>query len=140
MRTGARLVPALLLVSALLPTVVPTVVSAQRTSRMYTVRLDGYVGQPPEDRREMADLRLRAAGDDVRFQLTNARMMTGSISIQSFLVGCARSSPNLILRGPKDPLARVAHAPRGALLGSPEAGAPAPRTSWYSPSSANSPA
>ena len=116
MRTGARLVTALLLVSALLPTVVPTVVSAQRTSRMYTVRLDGYVGQPPEDRREMADLRLRAAGDDVRFQLTSARMMTGSISIQSFLSRVRPYSPNLILRGPKDQLARVAHAPRGAVL------------------------
>jgi len=116
MRTGARLVTALLLFSALLPTVVPTVVSAQRTSRMYTVRMDGYVGQPPEDRREMADLRLRAAGEDVRFQLTGAKMMTGSISIQSFLNRVRPYSPNLILRGPKDQLARVANAPRGAVL------------------------
>ena len=111
MRTGARLVTALLLFSALLPTVV-----SAKSVRMYNLRMDGYVGQPPEDRREMADLRLRAAGEDVRFQVTGARMLTGSVSIQSFLNRVRPYSPNLILRGPKDLLARVAHAPRGAVL------------------------
>lgn len=83
---------------------------------MYTLRMDGYVGQPPEDRREMADLRLRVAGEDVRFQVTSAKVLSGSISAQNVFNRVRPYRPNLILRGPKDQLARVAHAPRGAVL------------------------
>src|SRR5262245_1978995 len=113
MRTGTRLVTAVLL----LATVLPPVAAARVGTRIYTLKLNGYVGQPPSNGREMADLRLRAAGEDVRFQVTSARILSGSSMAPANVFNQVRPyRPNFILRGPKDQLARVAHAPRGIVL------------------------
>src|SRR5262245_37526236 len=110
MRIEARLVTAVLLLAALLPPV-----AAGRVGRMYTLRMNGYVGQPPSEGRAMADLQLRAAGENVRFQVTSAQVLTGSMAPANVFNQVRPYRPNFILRAPKDLLARVANAPHGAV-------------------------
>ena len=112
MHIGLRLVTAAVLVAALMP----AGAAGRSGARMYSLRMDGYVGQPPRERREMADLRMRAAGKDVRFQVTSARVLTGSMAPANVFNQVRPYRPNFILRGPQDQLARVANAPRGAVL------------------------
>ena len=112
MHIGVRLLTAAAMVAALLP----AGAEGRVGPRMYTLRMDGYVGQPPSGRREMADLRLRAAGKDVRFQVTSARVLSGNMKAASVFNQVRPYRPNFILRGPKQQLARVANAPRGTIL------------------------
>ncbi len=112
MHIGVRLVTAAIMVAALMP----AGAAGRVGPRMCTLRMDGYVGEPPSDRREMADLRLRAAGENVRFQVTSAKVLTGSMHAANVFNQVRPYRPNFILRGPRDQLARVANAPRGAVL------------------------
>lgn len=113
MRIGARLLTAAVMVAALMPAAAGAV---RVGPRMYTLRMDGYVGQPAPGRREMADLRIRAAGEDVRFQVRSARVLTGGMSAANVFNQVRPYRPNFVLRGPKDQLRRLANAPRGAVL------------------------
>lgn len=112
MHIGLRVVTATVLVAALQP----AIAAGRVGPRMYSLTMNGFVGQPPQERREMADLRLRAAREDVRFQVTSARVLTGSMAPANVFNQVRPYRPNFILRGSKDQLRRVANAPRGAVL------------------------
>lgn len=81
-----------------------------------TVRIDGYVGPPPEGRHEVADLWLRARQQDVRFQVTAARVIQGSISTSAMFREVRPHRPNFRLRGPSELIGKVADAALAARL------------------------
>ena len=113
MTNGLRLVAAVAVIAVL----VPSAAAARRAGpRLYGLRLDGYVGPPPEGRREMADLRMRASGKDVRFQVTAATVLSGKLLPANVFSRVRPYRPNFILRGPQELLARVADAEPGARL------------------------
>lgn len=89
---------------------------AATVQRLNTLRLDGYVGDPPPDRRERADLTMRAGQTEVRFQVTEARVIKGNSTGATLLREVRRFRPNFTLRGPADLVAKVAAAPIGARL------------------------
>ena len=81
-----------------------------------TIRMDGYVGPPPEGRREVADLLLRAGQKDVRFQVTAARMVQGATTASSMFQQVRPHRPNLRLRGSAELIDKVADAAPAAPL------------------------
>jgi hypothetical protein len=89
---------------------------AATAPRLNTLRLDGYVGPPPAARHEVADLWLRAGAGEVRFQVTDARVIAGGSRASTILREVRRFRPNFTLRGPAELVARVADAPLGARL------------------------
>ena len=89
---------------------------AQPMPRPITVRLEGYVGQPPERRHELADLHLRADRADVRFQVTNAFITQGRATTTSMFAELRPRRPSLILRGTPELVAMVAGAAEGTRL------------------------
>jgi hypothetical protein len=90
--------------------------AAQPLQRPNTVRLEGYVGPPPERRHEVADLTLRAGDVDLRFQVTNARVMAGRISTTQMFAELRPRRPNLTMRGEPALIQRVAGAAPGTTL------------------------
>ena len=80
------------------------------------VRMDGYVGPPPERRREVADLQLRAGQKDVRFQVTAARVLNGGITASEMFQQVRPFRPNFRLRGTPELIATVADAAAAARL------------------------
>jgi len=113
MRNVGSLVAAVALVTALLP--VP-IASGQMAGAPYRLRLDGYVGPPPEGRRERADLLIRAGSKDVRFQVTQATVLSGNIKASTIFSRVRPFRPNLLLRGPNELVAKVADAAPGDRL------------------------
>jgi hypothetical protein len=114
MQMGVRSFTAAVLVVASL---LPAAAGARRVGpRMYALRMDGYIGEPPAKRREMADLRLRVSGENVRFQVTSARVTSGSMKAANVFNQVRPYRPNFILRGPKELLATVRDAPPGTTL------------------------
>ena len=80
------------------------------------MRMDGYLGPPPAGKREQADLVLRVADKDYRFQVTKAVMLSGNALPADVFNRLAPYKPSLILRGPAELLARfTAAAPDGHL-------------------------
>jgi hypothetical protein len=89
---------------------------AQPMPRPITVRLEGYVGPPPERRHELADLHLRADRVDVRFQVTNAFITQGRATTTSMFAELRPRRPSLTLRGTPELVAMVAGAAEGTRL------------------------
>jgi hypothetical protein len=113
MKNVASLAAAVAIVSTLLP---GAVADARTGPRLHTLRLEGYVGDPPEGRRERADLRIRAGDKDVRFQVTGATV-TSSDMLPSTIFNRVRPyRPNFILRGRRELIQRVEDAAPGDRL------------------------
>jgi hypothetical protein len=110
-RAVTRIGLAILLLAVLAPAA-----GAATVQRLNTLRLDGYVGDPPPNRHERADLTMRAGQVEVRFQVTEARVIKGNSTGTILLREVRRFRPNFTLRGPADLIAKVAAAPRGARL------------------------
>ena len=113
MKNGGRFIAGVAMLAAVLPGAVAT---ARVGPRLYSLRIDGYVGPPPEGRRERADLQLRVSGKNVRFQVTGATVISGNMLAANIFNQVRPYRPNFILRGSKSVLARVANAEPGAHL------------------------
>jgi hypothetical protein len=97
MKNAGRLLAAV----ALLAAVLPGPAAGRVGPRSYRLRMDGYVGPPPEGRREMANLLIAAGKKDVRFQVTNATVLSGSMLVTTIFSRVRPYTPNFILRGPQ---------------------------------------
>jgi hypothetical protein len=113
MRMREQLVAAVALVAAVLP---GAAAEGRMGQRLYRLRLDGYVGSPPEGRREMAELMLRAAQKNVQFQVTGATVLSGKLLPAQVFSRVQPYVPNFVLRGPEKLVAAVASAEPGARL------------------------
>lgn len=113
MQNVARAVASAVIVTLLLPV---GVADGQGRARLYQLRFDGYVGSPPENRHEQADLLLRAGKKDVRFQVTNATVLSGNISVGQVFSSVRPRRPNFILRGQPPLIAQVEDATPGTRL------------------------
>ncbi len=110
MKNGVRLVAAL----ALLAWLLPAAAEARNVGpRMYSLRMDGYVGAPPRDGRNLADLQIRAASKTRRFQVTGAKVLSGSALPANVFSAVRPFRPNFILRGPQSAIERFATASPG---------------------------
>ena len=112
MKNAARLVAAVAVVASVLA----GSTADGRVGGLHRLRLDGYVGPPPEGRRERADLSLRAGEKDVRFQVTSATVLSGDVTASSIFSRVRPFRPNFILRGKQDVLREVADASPGTRL------------------------
>src|SRR5262245_34140436 len=112
MRNGTTLV-LLAIVTGLLPT---TAAGQRVLPNPIMLRMDGFVGPPSKGRREVADLTLGAARQDVRFQVTNATVLSGGTSARAIFAQVRPYRPNFTLRGANELIATVANAaPRARL-------------------------
>ena len=89
--------------------------SAHALPRAFRIRMEGYVGAPPEGRREEADLTLRVGKGDVRFRVTKGTMLSGGLAADVYKL-VEPYKPNFTLRGPKELLARVSGSPPGKRI------------------------
>ena len=92
------------------------VASARMAGTPYRLRMDGYVGPPPEGRNEIADLLIRAGSKDVRFQVTRATVLSGDTMAATIFRRVRPFSPNFFLRGPQELVAKVEGAAPGDRL------------------------
>jgi hypothetical protein len=113
MRNVAPLVAAMAIVTGFLAA---TVAAGRVLPSPNLVRMDGYVGPPPSGRREIADLSLRAGQEDVRFQVTAARVVNGGITASQMFQQVRPFRPNFTLRGTPELIAKVAGAAPAARL------------------------
>jgi hypothetical protein len=113
MKNVASLAAAVAIVSTVLSGAVSDARSAPRPLRL---TLDGYVGDPPEGRRERADLRLQAGSTEVRFQVTRSRVSSSTMLPTTIFNRVRPYRPNFILRGPRELIQRVAKAAPGDRL------------------------
>jgi hypothetical protein len=113
MKTAGRLLAAVALLAAVLPG--PAAVG-RVGPRSYRLRMDGYVGPPPEGRREMANLLIRAGKKDVRFQVTAATVLSGSMLVSNIFSRVRPYTPNFILRGPRTVIGPFEDAEPGTQL------------------------
>lgn len=113
MRDLALLAAGVAIVTWLLPT---TVAGGRVLPSPIQVRMDGYVGPPAERRREVADLQLRAGQQDVRFQVTAARVLSGGITASAMFQQVRPFRPNFRLRGTPELIAKVADAALASRL------------------------
>jgi hypothetical protein len=111
MKNAGRLLAAV----ALLAAVLPGPVAARVGPRSYRLRMDGFVG-PPAGRREMANLLIRAGEKNVRFQVTNATVLSGSMLVTNIFSRVRPYTPNFILRGPQKVIAPLETAEPGTHL------------------------
>jgi hypothetical protein len=109
----SRLVTAVAMVASLLAS---TDARAQTGARLDQLRLDGYVGPPPEGRRERADLLLGTGRKDVQFQVTGATVLSGEVTPSTIFSRVRPYRPNFILRGPQALIDQVADAAPGARM------------------------
>ena len=112
MRPGRRAVVVGVLVGLMLGA---QATSARLAARMVRLRMEGYVGPPPEGRREEADLTLRVDKTDQRFQVTKATLLSGGLASNVF-DRVAPYKPSFVLRGPPELLSRVGDAMPGTRL------------------------
>lgn len=110
---GGRFLAAVAIVTALLP---GAVADARRLPPLHTLRLDGYVGDPPEGHRERADLRVRAGQKDLRFQVTGVTVLSGNLTASAIFSRVRPQRPNFILRGKQALIERVVDARPGDRL------------------------
>jgi hypothetical protein len=109
----ARFVVAVLVVAVILPA---TADGARGVRRHIRMRMDGYVGPPPQGRNEMASLQLRAGRTNVPFQVTAATVLSGSTLAANVFSQVRPYRPNFILRGPPDLVGQIENAAPGAKL------------------------
>jgi hypothetical protein len=81
------------------------VTAEARMPRMVRMRMEGYIGPPPEGRHEQADLVLRCPSTDVRFQVTKATVVSSSLLPSHVFDRVKPYRPNFYLRGPDTLLA-----------------------------------
>jgi hypothetical protein len=112
-RNVVRFVVAVLVVAAILPGTAAGVRGVRRHVRM---RMDGYVGPPPQGRNEMANLLLRVGRKNVPFQVTAATVLSGSTLAANVFAQVRPYRPNFILRGPQDLVGQIENAAPGATL------------------------
>ena len=113
MRSGATLVAALAIVTSVLP----TRVAGQRIPPSpIMLRMDGYVGAPPEDRHEVADLLLGAGQKNIQFQVTAATVLSGGTTARNVFRQVRPYRPNFRLRGAPELIARITDAAPAAQL------------------------
>lgn len=112
MRSGGSLV-AVALVSAVLPV---GVARARMAGTPYKLRMDGFVGAPPQGRNEIADLQMRAGAKDVRFQVTRATVLSGNTMPATIFRRVRPYRPNFFLRGSQELVGRVENAADGDRL------------------------
>jgi len=112
-KSVARFVVAVLVVAAILPA---TAADARVARRHLRMRMDGYVGPPPEGRREMANLVLRAGRKNVPFQVTSATVLSGGTLAANIFSQVRPYTPNFILRGQRDLVGQIENAAPGARL------------------------
>jgi hypothetical protein len=95
-----------------------TPASARRLggTAMQRLELRGYVGNPPEGRREEAELELSCDGATRRFQVTRGRVLSGDMMIAHVFDRLRPYKPSLFLRGPKDLVSRCVDAKPGDRL------------------------
>jgi len=89
------------------------------------LRMDGYVGPPHEGRTEQADLTLRCGSTDIRFQVTDALVLSGGGLASRVFERVRPYKPNFFLRGPEESLKPICHAAAGTswrLVGNWRAG------------------
>lgn len=108
--------PRSLVVAAIALLLLGGAAAAQPLPRPIGVRLEGYVGPPPERRHELADLHLRAERTDVRFQVTHAFITHGRTSPGAMFAELRPRRPNLTLRGTPELIRLVADAAEGTRL------------------------
>jgi len=113
MRNVTPLVVGVAIVASVFPT---TVAGGRVLPSPIQVRMEGYVGPPPERRREIADLQLRAGQKDIRFQVTAARVLNGGITASQMFQQVRPFRPNFTLRGTAELIATVADAALAARL------------------------
>jgi hypothetical protein len=113
MKNAARLVAAVAIVASVLP---GAIADGRVGPRLHRLRMDGYVGPPPEGRRERADLRLRAGDKEVRFQVTAATVLSGDVTASTIFSRVRPYRPNFILRGKQALLGQVEDAAPGTRL------------------------
>jgi hypothetical protein len=113
MKRAAPFVAVIAIATSLLP---GAVADGRVGPRFHKLRMDGYVGPPSKGRRARADLQLRARGENVRFQVTSAGVISGDTSAPTIFNRVRPYRPNFILRGPKALIGKVADAARGAKL------------------------
>src|SRR5262245_53401524 len=109
---GHRTVAVLLLALV----VFPRVSSGRVVMKSVRLRMEGYVGAPPEGRKEQADLILRVDDADRRFQVTKATVLSGDRLASDVFDQVAPYKPNFVVRGPKELLARLKDATPGTPL------------------------
>src|SRR5262249_61605055 len=109
MKNGGRFIAGVAMLAAVLPAAVAT---ARVGPRLTSLRIDGYVGPPPEGRRERADLQLRVSGKDVRFQVTGATVLSGNMLAANIFHPVRPYRPNFIVRGQRDLIGNVSSAER----------------------------
>jgi hypothetical protein len=112
MKNAGRLLAAV----ALLAAVLPGPAAGRVGPRSYRLQMDGYVGPPPEGRREMANLLIRAGKKDVRFQVTGATILSGSMLAANVFNHVRPYRPNFILRGPQKVIGPLETAEPGTHL------------------------
>lgn len=112
MKNAARLVAAVAVVASVLA----GSTADGRVGGLHRLRLDGYVGPPPEGRRERADLSLRAGDKDVRFQVTSATVLSGDVTASSIFSRVRPYRPNFVLRGKRELVGQVEDAAPGTRL------------------------
>ncbi len=103
----------LLLLAAACAVAPPPAGAALRRVRL---RIDGYLGAPPEGKREDADLTLRVGATDYRFQVTHAIVLGGGGFAADVFERRRPYKPTFILRGPKELLDRFTSAKSAARL------------------------
>jgi hypothetical protein len=113
MKNRGRFIAGVAMLAAVLPAAVAT---ARVGPRLTSLRIDGYVGPPPEGRRERADLQLRVSGKDVRFQVTGATVLSGNMLAANIFNRVRPYRPNFILRGQQNVIGKVASAEKGERL------------------------
>src|SRR5262245_28070408 len=111
MMSAARMGAVVAVMTLLLPS---TGVALRSRIQLHRLRMDGYVGAPPEGRRERADLLLRVGTKDVRFQVTAATVLSGDILAARIFDHVRPYRPNFILRAPPAILQPIQEATPGA--------------------------
>jgi hypothetical protein len=111
MTLAARLGAVVAVMTLLVPS---TGVALRSRIQLQRLRMDGYVGAPPEGRRERADLLMRVGTKDVRFQVTAATVLSGDILAARIFDRVRPYRPNFILRAPQAVLTPIEEATPGA--------------------------
>jgi hypothetical protein len=84
-----------------------------RMAHPIRLRMDGYLGPPHAGRQEQADLTLRCGSTDLRFQVTEAMVVSGGGLASRVFDQVRPYHPNFFLRGPEEVLKPISHAAAG---------------------------
>jgi hypothetical protein len=94
----------------------PTGAEARGGTRVIIIRLEGYLGPPPEGKKEQADLTLQVDDKNRRFQVVDSVVTAGNRMTSQVFDSVSPYTPSFILRGPKELLSRVRDGADGTRL------------------------